>query len=252
MANPSLGAFPAAALGWLAPPEPGRVLAVGRPSAVTANRLAGEGNQVVLADRAGSAARASRHRYPRLQVVAAAPDALPFAPCSFDEVLVAQGMHLLAPELVLEEFARVLAPGGRLSILYTVRDDSVPWVRRLAAILREYDPDAMTGGAELYSVASIAASPHFPVVEHRAFRQWVPITRDGMLEMVSNAPKLAALAEASANRLLDQVGALYDSSARPPEPLLLPYSVMCWRAEVDHSEFTSALQPPEDGLQIHL
>ena len=252
MTNGTPGAFPAPALDWLAPSEPGRVLAIGRPSAVTANRLAGQGNRVMLADRAGSAARASRRRYPALQVVAAAPDALPFAPCSFDQVLVAQGMHLLPPGLALEEFARVLAPGGRLSVLYTVRDDSVPWVRRLAAILREYDPDAMAGGEELYSVAAIAASAHFPVVEHRSFRQWVPITRDGMLEMVSSAPRLAALEESAANQLLDQVGALYDSSARQPEPLLLPYSVMCWRAEVDHSEFSSALRPPEDGLQINL
>ncbi len=252
MTNGTPGAFPAPALDWLAPSEPGRVLAIGRPSAVTANRLVGQGNRVMLADRAGSAARASRRRYPALQVVAAAPDALPFAPCSFDQVLVAQGMHLLPPGLALEEFARVLAPGGRLSVLYTVRDDSVPWVRRLAAILREYDPDAMAGGEELYSVAAIAASAHFPVVEHRSFRQWVPITRDGMLEMVSSAPRLAALEESAANQLLDQVGALYDSSARQPEPLLLPYSVMCWRAEVDHSEFSSALRPPEDGLQINL
>ena len=252
MSNGNPGGFPPAALEWLAPAVPGRVLAVGRPSALTANRLLGLGNHVLLTDKASSAARASRRRYPGLQVVAATPDALPLAPCSIDHVLVVQGMHLLPPAPSLGEFARVLVPGGRLSVLYTVRDDSVPWVRRLATILREYDPEAMTGGEELYSVAAIAASPHFPVVEHRSFRQWVPITREGMLEMVSSAPKLAGLDGTAAARLLDQVGALYDSSARRPEPLLLPYSVMCWRAEVDHSELSSALRPPEDGLQINL
>ncbi len=240
-----------AALDWLAPTVPGRVLAVGRSSAVTANRFAARGNRVLLVDRAGSAARAGRRRYPHLEVLAAAPDALPFAPCTFDDVLVAQGMHLLPTGLALDEFARVLAPGGRLSVLYTVRDDSVPWVRRLAAILRAYDPEAMTSAEELHSVSAIATSPHFPLLEHRSFRQWVPITRDGMLEMVSSAPNLAALDETDVTRLLDQVGALYDSSARRPEPLLLPYSVLCWRAEVNHSELGSALRPPEDGLQIN-
>jgi hypothetical protein len=110
----------------------------------------------------------------------------------------------------------------------------------------------MTEGEELYSVAAVAASSHFPVVEHRAFRLWVPITRDGMLEMVANAPRIAALDPADADRLLDEVGGLYDTSARQPEPLLLPYSVLCWRATVDHSELTAALRPPEDGLQITL
>lgn len=252
MISRTTGSFPAAALDWVAPERPGRVLAIGRASTAMASRLAGLGHQVVIADRSASAVRAAHHRYPGLRAVGAAADALPFAPCRFDQVLVAQGMHLLPPGLALDEFARVLAPGGRLTVLYTVRDDSVPWVRRLAAILRTYDPDAMTEGEELYSVAAVAASSHFPVVEHRAFRLWVPITRDGMLEMVANAPRIAALDPADADRLLDEVGGLYDTSARQPEPLLLPYSVLCWRATVDHSELTAALRPPEDGLQITL
>jgi SAM-dependent methyltransferase len=248
----SAGAFPAAALEWLAPDQPGRVLAIGRGSAATANRLARLGNQVTITDKSAPAVRAAHRRYPSLQGIGAAPDALPFVPCSFDAVFVGQGMHLLPTGLALDEFARVLAPGGQLTVLYTSRDDSVPWVRRLAALLREFDPEAMTGGAELYSVASIAASPHFPVVEHRAFRLWVPITRDGMLEMVSSAPRLGSLDGELADRLLNDVGALYDTSARAPEPLLLPYSVMCWRARVDHSELSTQLHPPEDGLQITL
>lgn len=248
----SSGSFPSATTEWLAPVEPGRVLAIGRASAAAADRLTQLGSEVTIADKSPSAVRAARHRYPRLQSVAAAPDALPFQACAFDEVLVVQGLHLLPTGLALDEFARVLAPGGRLVAQYTVRDDSVPWVRRLAKILRTYDPDAMTSGEELYSVSAIAASPHFPVVEHRSFRLWVPITRDGMLEMISSAPKLATLGQPEADRLLDEVAALYDTSARRPEPLLLPYSVMCWRATVDHSELSTALHPPEDGLQINL
>jgi hypothetical protein len=73
-----------------------------------------------------------------------------------------------------------------------------------------------------------------------------------MLEMVSSAPRLGSLDGELADRLLNDVGALYDTSARAPEPLLLPYSVMCWRARVDHSELSTQLHPPEDGLQITL
>ena len=252
MTNGRAGDFPTTAVDWLAPAAPGPVLAIGRASAATANRLARRGYPGTLTDKAVSAVRASCHRYPALQGVAGAPDALPFLPCSFHAVLVVQGMHLLPTGLALDEFARVLAPGGRLSVQFTVRDDSVPWVRRLAKILRAFDPDAMTSGAELYSVSGIAASPHFPVLEHRSFRMWVPITREGMLEMVSSSPRLAGLGETEADALLAEVGALYDSSAREPEPLLLPYSVLCWRATVDHSELSAALHLPDDGLQISL
>ena len=251
MTHRSSGTFPAAAVDWLTPAVTGSVLAIGRPSAGVAARYP-DSIHVVVSDRSPAAVRATCHRYPHFRGVGAAPDALPFLPCSFAEVLVAQGMHRLPPRLALDEFARVLSPGGRLAVVYTVRDDSVPWVRRLAALLRTYDPDAMSAAAELASVSALTASAHFPHVEHRSFRRWVPVTRDGMLEMVSNAPTLVNLPDPDASRLLAEVEALYESSARSPEPLLLPYSVLCWRATVDHSELSAALRLPEDGLQINL
>lgn len=250
MTNRSTGAFPSTAVEWLAPAAPGAVLAIGESSAATAARISRLGSRATITDKSVAAVRAACARHPGMVGITAAPDALPFVPCSFDEVLVVQGMHLLPPGLALAEFARVLVPGGRLAVQFTVRDDSVPWVRRLAAILRVYDPKAMTTGEELYSVAAIAASPHFPVLEHRSFRMWVPITRDGMLELVSSSPRLANLGQPEADQLLAEVGALYDSSARQPEPLLLPYSVLCWRATVDHSELSAELHLPDDGLQI--
>ena len=252
MTNGRSAAFPSTAVDWLAPAVPGAFLAIGKASAATAHRVSRLGSPGTITDKSITAIRAACRSYPELQGVTAAPDALPFVPCSFSAVLVVQGMHLLPPGLALDEFARVLAPGGRLSVQFTVRDESVPWVRRLAKIVRAYDSEAMTSGEELYSIAAIAASPHFPVLEHRSFRMWVPITRDGMLEMVSRSPRLATLGEPEANALLDEVGALYDSSARNPEPLLLPYAVMCWRATVDHSELSAELRLPDDGLQISL
>lgn len=246
------GAFPATAIDWLAPTSRGRLLAIGRASAATADRIGQLGTTGIITDRSTPAVRGACHRYPALTGITAAPDSLPFVPCSFDGVLVVQGMHLLPPGLALDEFARVLAPGGRLSVQFTRRDDSVPWVRRLARILQAHDPEAMISGEELYSVAAIAASPHFPILEHRSFRRWVPVTREGLLEMVRSSPRLAGLDQPDANQLLGEVAALYESSAKRPDPLLLPYSVMCWRATVDHSELSAALHLPDGGLQITL
>ena len=248
MATP--GAFPAAAVAWLAPTRPGSLLAIGSASAPTATHFAQLGNRVTITARAPEDVRRACARHTGFHGVAAAPDALPFLPCSFDAVLVAQGMHRLPPGLVLAEFARVLVPGGQLAVVATFRDDSVPWVRRLAAILQRYDPDAMRGADE--SAATIPASAHFPEVEQRDFRRWVPITRDGMLKLVSSAPKLANLDIGVAEPLLAEVAELYDSSAPRAEPLLLPYAVRCSRAEVDHAELSSVLRLPEDGLQINL
>lgn len=252
MATPTAASYSSAALDWLAAPGPGQILAVGRATAATATRLATLGSQVVLLQKSRNATKDAGRRHRQLLSVCAATEALPFVPACFDQVVVIQGLHLLPAAPSLAEFARVLRPGGQLNVMYTVRDDSVPWVRRLAALLRAYDPTAMTGGGEVDSVESITHCHHFPTAEHRRFRRWVPITRDGMLELVRRSPALSVLPEPELAGLLTQVGQLYDTSARDPEPLLLPYSVLCWRWQVDHSELSAALDLPGEGLRINL
>ena len=64
--------------------------------------------------------------------------------------------------------------------------------------------------------------------------------------MVERRPSMAQLDPTPRQALLDEVAALYDSIARPPEPLLLPYRASCWRAEVDHT----GLVLGEDDLDV--
>ena len=241
--------FPASADAWLVP-GCCRVLAIGRTSASAAARLQQSAAEVTLVEKDPVALAELARKLPGVNVLAGSADALPLRPASFDVVLINQGLHQLAPGLALAEFARVLAPGGRLSLAYTTRDDSVPWVRRLAGVLQSYDPDLMTG-RDMASVAALDGCGYFPDVEHRSFRMWVPISRDGMLAMIRRSPRLAALDGTAAAHLESLVAAVYDSSARQPEPLALPYAVQCWRAEVCQDEFTSRLVDVE-GLRITL
>jgi SAM-dependent methyltransferase len=69
--------------------------------------------------------------------------------------------------------ARVLKPGGHLAIAYNTRDDTVPWVRRLAALLQQADPDAMKGDYGVDSVDAVAESPYFVTLERRDLRDWI-------------------------------------------------------------------------------
>ncbi len=247
-------AFPAAALDWLlpAPHAQARSLLLGRataPIAVALARRPDAAGAFVAADPSRAGLRTLLAVAPAAIPTVAHPTRLPFVPTAFDAIFVHQSFHTVAPS-VLPEFARVLRPGGHLAISYLTRDDSVPWVRRLAALMQEVDPTAMQGAYGTESVDAVAASPFFPTVEHRAFRLWVPIARVGLLDMV--AKRFPDLEPGRLTALMVAVGELYESSARAPEPLLLPYQVACWRAQVDHDEFTSQLQLPDDGLAIRL
>jgi SAM-dependent methyltransferase len=238
------------ALDWLVEGSNGPTLVIGRSATPFAAGLGGQ--RLTLVDRDRDGVAAMLRRAPSAIPLVAAVEALPLAPCTFDRVLLAQSFHQFAPGLALSEFARVLRPGGRLGISYTVRDDSVPWVRRLVALVRAIDPQAMSGDYGTDSLQSLDDSAYFPTVETRTFRRWVPIDRAGLLSMVERAPAAQKLDEAARDALLADVSALYENAARAPEPLLLPYRVLCWRAQVDHTELTAPLDLPDDGLQIQL
>lgn len=242
-------AFPASALEWLAPGRPARILAVGRASTGLADRLHRAGHRPLLA--VGSGTAGGGPRTAGIPVLAASPESLPFRPCVFDAVTVANDVHLLAPGPASAEFARVLTATGRLTVVRTVRDDTVPWVRRLATLLQAVDPEAMRPDPH-GDAAGFEASPYFPSPEHRDFRMWVPIGKSALVGMVSRSPRIAELAEQTRAELLAEVAALYETSARPSGPLLLPYRASCWRADVDHTELGARLDLPTEGLRIRL
>ena len=135
-------------------------------------------------------------------------------------------------------------------MVYTTRDDTVPWVRRLARVLQQVDPTAMSGEFGQSSIAAVEQSPHFATPERRSFRNWVPMDKPGLLGMARARPVVAALPDDERTALLAEVGAVYDSVARPPEPILLPFQASCWRAVVDHTELT--MTEDGDGLSIPL
>jgi SAM-dependent methyltransferase len=231
--------------------EPARVLDLGAGRGGFAAMLRDAGHEVFCIDRtvelvAGLPARLGT----RLHVVGQV-ESLPFLSCHFDVVTAAQTLHRFAPGLALSEIARVLKPGGYLAIAYNTRDDTVPWVRRLTALMRTADPSSMRGDFGEDSVEKVAESPYFGLLERRNFRNWTPITRAGLISMVEQRPAVARLDPAAQGRLLSKVGAIYDEHARVPDPLMLPFQTSCWRAEVDHSKLVINADF-DDVLQIKL
>ena len=241
--------FPDAATHWLAPAHPGETLAIGATSGPMARRLVGDGRVVTVVDQDVPALVRQHRRGLWRRAIAARPEALPFATGLFETVVIANAAHAFTTKLAPREFARVLNRGGRLAVQCTERDDSVPWVRRLAAIMRRVDPNAMTARSGVDAVASLADSPYFVHVEHRKFRMWVPVSKDELLDQVAQNEQVAKLSAAEIADVLDEIGRLYDSSARAPEPLLLPYTVACWRAEANYISL-GAGSAPSSGFTI--
>jgi SAM-dependent methyltransferase len=108
---------------WLAArlPRAGRVLEVGAGTGELWQHL--PHGPLVLVDFAPAMCAQLRTAVPDAQVLRADAAALPFAAGSFDTVIANHMLyHVDDPGAVLREFARILAPGGRVAIAVNGRD----------------------------------------------------------------------------------------------------------------------------------
>jgi len=72
---------------------------------------------------------------PGVEVLGGTAEAIPLPAASVDVVIAAQAFHWFEGYAALREIHRVLKPGGRVGLVWNVRDETVDWVRKLTDIL---------------------------------------------------------------------------------------------------------------------
>ncbi len=73
-----------------------------------------------------------------VEAMAGSAEHIPVADRSVDAVVCAQSFHWFANPQAVAEIHRVLKPGGHLGLVWNVRDERVPWVADLSAIIEPY------------------------------------------------------------------------------------------------------------------
>ena len=76
-----------------------------------------------------------------IELVAGTAEASGLATGSADALVCAQSFHWFANAAALAEMHRVLKPGGRLGLIWNVRDTSVAWMAAVSALLAPYERD---------------------------------------------------------------------------------------------------------------
>ena len=125
----------------------GRARAGGRQAGAGPRRRNGEADAPPRADRRlrrrgragrGDAQRALVGRFRMSRRSQAPPRRSRFRTRSMDAVTVGQAFHWFDGDAALAEIHRVLRPGGRLGLIWNVKDESVDWIEKLGGIMEAY------------------------------------------------------------------------------------------------------------------
>jgi SAM-dependent methyltransferase len=119
-------------------------------------------------------------------------EAIPLPDASVDAALAAQSFHWFHADLALPEIHRVLRPGGRLALVWNMRDARADWVARLSAILDRHGRDTPHYRSGAWRRAFEVTSLFAPLGE-REIDHAQELDLEGLLERTASISYIAAL-----------------------------------------------------------
>ena len=217
--------YPTQAVQWLVGTEPTTVLELGAGTGKLTETLVELGHDVHACEPDEEMLAVLRKKLPDIRSSASAAEQIPAPDASFDVVVAAQCLHWFDLDRALPEINRVLKPGGRIAVVWNVRDESMPWVRKLGRIigsqeqLREPEEPLVKSGL-------------FGFVEQASYKFWQKVDRKSIVDLVLSRSNIAVLDEAAREAKVRELLAFYDDYGRGMDGMRLPYDCDCYRATV--------------------
>ncbi len=182
---------------------------------------------------------------PMVEVIDGRAEAMPLESGSVDAVVCAQAFHWFANDAALAEIHRVLRPGGRLGLVWNVRDESVDWVAAITRIIAPYEGDAPRFRTGEWRRPFRRSEPSGPDPAHPAgFSEprlsLFPHVHEGsvdavIVDRIMSVSFIAALPAAERTRVeaaLRELAATHPA-LRGRERLAFPYSTRAYRCDRD-------------------
>lgn len=152
--------YPPAVADWLRDTiglAPGRIVVdLGAGTGKFTPRLIETGATVIAVEPVDAMRAKLVETLPQVDARAGTATSIPLADASVDAVVCAQAFHWFATHAALAEIHRVLKPGGRLGLVWNLRDARVDWVAKLDAIVNRAEGDT----PRYYTGAWRDAFPH--------------------------------------------------------------------------------------------
>jgi SAM-dependent methyltransferase len=161
---------------------------------------------------------------PGVPALEGAAEAIPLPEASVDAVTVAQAFHWFDGKAALGEIHRVLAPGGRLGLLWNAKDEQEDWVARLGELIEphrgtapRYDSGSWRIAFEETALFTPLAAEHFSHVHE--------VDTESVVDRVLSISFIAALTGKEREQIGEQVISLLAEhpETRARETFRLPY-----------------------------
>lgn len=219
--------YPPDAIDWLLPVSARDVLDLGAGTGKLTTRLVERGLDVVAVDPIPEMLDVLRQSLPDTRALLGTAEEIPLEDNSVDAVLVAQAWHWVDPARAIPEVARVLRPGGRLGLVWNIRDERLGWVRELGDIIgRDGDPvrDKVT-----------LPEPFTDLERHQI--EWTNyVTPQALIDLVASRTYCINSPTEVRTKTLDKVRELLAThpALANSAGLALPYVTVCVRATLSH------------------
>lgn len=244
--------YPEPAVRWLMGGEAKTVLELGAGTGKLTEALVQQGHDVHATDPDPEMLRVLKDRCPDVRTDIATAEAIPAPDRSYDVVVVAQAFHWFDAEQALPEIARVLKRGGHLALVWNVRDERIPWVKRLGRVLGDQE--------SRHSEQPVVESDLFGFVDTFDATHWQHVDRVSIVDLVTSRSNVATMEDGERDAKVAEVLALYDDYGRGMDGMELPYRAYCYRATVSErrtpertsdaaeaADEHSPTPPPADG-----
>jgi SAM-dependent methyltransferase len=193
------------------------VVDVGAGTGKFTRLLLATGAHVVAVEPVAAMRAALEERSPGVMTLPSAAEAIDLPDAAADVVSVAQAFHWFDGPRAVEEFARILRPGGHLALIWNTRDVRVPWLAHINDLM-----DSLAGdGPRFRSTnttwrAPIDDHPAFGPLRSDTFDHLVPgVDADVIRARVASTSYVSALPDDERERVLDRVQAILEADDGP-------------------------------------